>query len=300
MGIVRGTLGSWAVVAALIGTGACSPAEEPAEPAGGKAVSTETGDAAAEDPVAAAFAGPIEAAHGAEAWRAAEAVSADVTVTFGGQTAVDGRFLFTPEVGRSRLELADGTVAVFDGESAWVSPASAELPQARFHLLTWPYFLAAPFKLRDPGSHLEDLGTLPLDGVDHPAARLTFDPGVGDSPDDWYVVYRDPETDRLAALAYIVTYGSTREQAEAEPHAITYHDFTATDSGALVSTTWRLWNWSEEEGVDGEPLGEIVVSEVQLVTPPAGAFDRPADAEEDPLPGEPAPDAAGGVAADST
>lgn len=292
MRVVHGTASSLVVVVASIGIVACSPAEEPAEPAGGEAVATETGGgaeaadapAAAEDPFAAAFAGPIEAAQGAAAWRAAEAVSAEVTVTFGGQTVVDGRFLFTPDVGRSRLELADGTVAVFDGDSAWVSPLSAELPQARFHLLTWPYFLAAPFKLRDPGSHLEDLGTRPLDGVDHPAARLTFDPGVGDSPDDWYVVYRDPATDRLAGLAYVVTYGRSREQAEAEPHAITYHDFE-TVGGATVPTTWRLWAWSEEEGVHGEPIGEVTVRDVQLVTPPAGAFERPADAKEDPLPG---------------
>jgi hypothetical protein len=291
MGVVRGTVLSLVVVAALIGTAGCSPEEEPAEPAAGEAVSTEIGEPAAptapvaeDDPFATAFAEPIEAAHGAEAWRAAAAVSADVTVTFGGQTAVDGRFLVTPAVGRSRLELADGTVAVFDGERAWVSPASAELPQARFHLLTWPYFLAAPFKLRDPGTHLEDLGTRPLDGVEHPAARLTFDPGVGDSPDDWYVVYRDPETGRLAALAYVVTYGRTLEQAEGEPHAITYHDFE-TVGGATVPTTWRMWSWSEEEGVHGEPLGEVSLGDVRFVTPPAGAFDRPADAKEDPLPG---------------
>lgn len=259
----------------------CSPAGDEA------ATTAESAPPAAADPqasVAAAFAGPIEAAQGKAAWDLAEALSADVTVTFGGQRAIDGRMIFTTEVGHSRLELADGTVAVFDGERAWVSPAAADLPQARFHLLTWPYFLAAPFKLRDPGAHLEDLGTRPHDGVDHPAARLTFDPGVGDSPDDWYVVYRDPSNDRLAAMAYVVTYGGrSAEEAGAEPHAITYHDFEQVD-GATVSATWRMWNWSEEEGVHGDPIGEVVLTDLAFVTPPADAFERPADAEEDPLP----------------
>lgn len=192
--------------------------------------------------------------------------------------------LFTPEVGEARLDLADGTVAVFDGERAWVSPAGAEFPQARFHLLTWPYFLAAPFKLRDPGAHLEDLGTRPLDGAEHPAARLTFDPGVGDSPDDWYVVYRDPSSDRLAAMAYVVTYGGrSAEEAGAEPHAITYHDLQQVD-GATLPTTWRMWHWSEEEGVHGDPIGEVVLTDLAFVTPPGDAFERPADAQEDPLP----------------
>lgn len=266
----------------------CSPAgEEAGVPEDG--VATETGGAEGEAPTAersfaADFAEPIETAHGEDAWERAEAVSAELSVSMGGNQILAGRMLFTPEVGKARLEVADGTVAVFDGERAWVSPAAAELPQARFHLLTWPYFLAAPFKLRDPGSHLEDLGTRPLDGVEHPAARLTFDPGVGDSPDDWYLVYRDPATDRLAAMAYVVTYsGRSAEEAGAEPHAITYHDFEQVD-GATLPTTWRLWNWSEEQGIHGDPLGEVVLTDLAFVTPPADTFDRPVDAEEDPLP----------------
>lgn len=271
---------SLVLVLAIAAVAGCSPAGEEAATPG------ESAPDAAADPrssAAAAFAGPIEAAHGKAAWDRAEAFSADVTVVYGGQRALHGRMLFTPEVGRSRLELADGTVAVFDGERAWVSPAGAELPQARFHLLTWPYFLAAPYKLRDPGAHLEDLGTRPLDGVEHPAARLTFDPGIGDTPDDWYVVYRDPSNDRLAAMAYVVTYGRSAEEAAADPHAITYHDFEQVD-GSTVSTTWRMWNWSEEESVHGDLLGEVTLADLAFVTPPPDAFARPADAEEDPLP----------------
>lgn len=281
----------WLVVVVLSG---CSPAGEeagaPQEGAqegaapGVSGVAADSATTAAEDPFAAGFAEPIETAHGKEAWERAEAVSADLSLSMGGEQVLAGRMLFTPQVGRSRLELEDGTVAVFDGERAWVSPAGTELPQARFHLLTWPYFLAAPFKLRDPGAHLEDLGTRAHDGVEHPAARLTFDPGVGDSPDDWYVVYRDPATERLAALAYVVTYGGrSAEEAGAEPHAITYHDFEQVD-GATLSTTWRMWHWSDEEGIHGDPIGEVVLTDLAFVTPPADAFERPADAEEDPLP----------------
>lgn len=281
----------WLVVVVLSG---CSPAAEEAiapqeggqegAAPGASGVAADAATSAAEDSFAAAFAAPIEAAHGKEAWERAGAVSADLSLSMGGNQVLAGRLLFTPQVGRSRLELADGTVAVFDGEGAWVSPAAADLPQARFHLLTWPYFLAAPFKLRDPGAHLEDLGTRPHDGVEHPAARLTFDPGVGDSPDDWYVVYRDPATGRLAAMAYVVTYGGrSAEEAAAEPHAITYHDFRQVD-GATLPTTWRLWNWSEEEGIHGDPLGEVILADLAFVTPPPDAFARPADAEEDPLP----------------
>ncbi|HEX2253229.1 MAG TPA: hypothetical protein VHQ65_08175, partial [Thermoanaerobaculia bacterium] len=240
-------------------------------------------DAPPEDAFAAAFAGPIEESHGAEAWRRQEAVAADVVLEFGGDRVFEGRLLFPPDMSASRLELAGGTVAVWDGEAAWVSPASAELPRARFHLLTWPYFLALPFKLRDPGTRLEDLGERPLSGTAYQAARLTFEPGTGDTPDDWYVLYRDPASERLIAAAYIVTYGTPAEQAEAEPHAITYEDFQEVE-GVQVPTTWRFWSWNEEEGVDGEPIGRVALENVRFGPAPAGAFERPEDAREDALP----------------
>ena len=52
---------------------------------------------------------------------------------------------------------------------------------------------------------------------------MTFDRGIGDAPDDWYVVYKDNNSDLLAALVYIVTGGGTSvEVAEEDPHTITY------------------------------------------------------------------------------
>lgn len=261
------------------------PRGEPGEPMAPPAEVPDADEAAPEevDEQAAAFAGPIEAAHGLDAWRAQEAVAADVTVTFGGSTALDGRMTFTPDMGRARLDLADGTVVVWDGQGAWVSPESAEMQGARFHVLTWPYFLAAPMKLRDPGTHLEPLGTKELEGKSYDAARLTFGEGVGDSPDDWYVVYRHPETNRVAAMGYIVTYGTPLEQAEAEPHAIVYDDYRQVD-GVAVPTTWSFRLWSEEQGVHGDPIGSATLDNVRFVTPEPGTFERPADAREDAKP----------------
>lgn len=238
-----------------------------------------------------AFAAPIENAFGADAWRSKEAVETGIQVSFGGNELIDGKMLFTPDTGRSRLELADGTVAVFDGRQAWVSPADAELSGARFHLLTWPYFLAVPAKLRDPGARLEELAPKRLGEADYDAARLTFGPGVGDAPDDWYVLYRKPDTGRLAAMAYIVTYGNTLEKAEAEPHAITYEELREV-GGVEIPHRWRFWLWSEGKGIHGDPIGEVKLSDVRFVTPAADAFDKPEDAREDALPADEA-DSAG-------
>jgi hypothetical protein len=236
---------------------------------------------------AAAFAAPIEAAQGLAAWRAQQALQTDIVVRWGDRVGLDARMTFTTDLGRSRLRLADGTIAVFDGQHAWVSPASSGFERARFHLRTWPYFLAAPMKLRDPGTHLEPLGDRPLrPGTTAPAARLTFAPGTGDTPDDWYVVYRDPASSLLAGLAYIVTYGRSAGEAAKEPHAVLFSDFKAV-AGVQIPTRWTFYPWSERQGAGGEPIGEVQLSGLRFLTPAPDAFVRPADSREDALPATP-------------
>ena len=233
----------------------------------------------------ASFAKPIEKAHDAKAWYAKDAFEAGIAVEFGGQQALAGTLLTDPSVGHVRIEMPDGTVVVHNPEGVWKAPADSAFQGARFHILTWPYFLAAPMKLQDPGTQLEKLGKLPFeDGKKLAAARLTFDSGVGDTPDDWYVVYRDAKTDRLAGMAYIVTFGKDTAAAEAEPHAITYHDFKEVD-GIPIPTRWQFWNWSQEKGIHGEPIGHVKITDPRFVAPAPDAFAKPADGEVQPLPG---------------
>jgi len=122
-------------------------------------------------------------------------------------------------------DMKDGTVVIFDGEEAYVSPASADPPGARFHVLTWPWFIVSPYKLRGEAINLSELGHRPLDGRQHRTCKMTFDPGTGDAPDDWYVLYRDLDNKRLVAQAYIVSFGKTKAEANKEPHAVWYQDY---------------------------------------------------------------------------
>ncbi len=220
------------------------------------------------------FSAPIEAAHNATEWRSQTAVAADMTIRFGGNERFKGKILMAPHGGIVRLDRANGAVVVFDGKDAWVSPADADWPRARFDVLTWAYFWAAPYKLNDAGAKLETTGTRSLRGKDYDTARLTFDAGTGDAPDDWYVVYRNPATGQLTAMAYIVTFGKDRATAEKEPHAIVYEDFQ-TFAGIPVPTRWTFWNWSEDQGIFGEPIGEVTLANVTFPEPPAGAFTKP-------------------------
>ncbi len=232
------------------------------------------------------FADVIGSAHGIKTYYTHKALQADLTVTFGGNTIIDGVVTFDTPVGKSRIESANGTVMVFDGKDAWVAPEDAPMPptRARFSLLTWPYFIAAPFKLADPGTHIEDAGKKPLDAhTILPTGKLTFGENIGDAPDDWYIVYRDNDTGRLAGLAYIVTYSKSVEDAEKAPHVAIYEAFTEVD-GVTLPTRMSIYDWDPALGKIGDELGAMEVKNYRFVEPDDNTFTQPEGARIDSLP----------------
>ena len=233
-----------------------------------------------------AFVASIEEAHNAAAYRQHAAVEAGFEVVYPGMLELRGTVLFDTPAGRSRMTLDDGSVWVHDGSTAWVAPGSPSSERARFHLLTWPYFFAAFSKLNDPGTHREAPVPLPVkdaDDVRH-GVKLTFDDGVGDSPDDWYHAFRG-EGGRLDALAYIVSYGKDAAAAEASPSVCLYTDFEEVE-GVTVPVAWSTYRWSPDSGIAEDGFkGETTFTDVRFVDPPADAFVAPEGATEQALPG---------------
>jgi len=227
-----------------------------------------------------AIAAATESAQGAEAWEAHDSFATDIVIEMGGEMRVDGTVTMKTDMSRTRIDLNDGTTMIWDGDRAWVTPAEANSPMVRFSLLTWPWFIAAPFKMRDPGSEIESLGTQQHRGWGHTATRMTFDEGVGDSPDDWYINYHCPNTDKLLAQAYIVTYFGSEEP---EPHAIEYGGFQTVD-GVLLASNWNFVDWSEEEGPHGEARGNAALTNMRFLTPEANFYAPPEGAVEAPMP----------------
>lgn len=228
----------------------------------------------------------VAEAHGRDRVPANAVLRGQLTVDFGGRRTIDAADLWFHSNGALvRLE-SGGEVAVFDGSTAWATP---EFPigQPRFQLLTWPYFAVMPFKLDDGGANLEPLEPAPLREGEEPSerARLTFDAGVGDSPDDWYVLYLNAQN-QLVASGYIVTYGQSAEQAEAAPHAIVYRDFADVPgvdgeaTGVVLSTSWDFYNWTADGGIVGEPIGRVTLENLAFAEPPEGAFEPPEGSQE--------------------
>jgi hypothetical protein len=262
----------------------------------------------------------LERAHGAGAWRRHQAVQTEIIVEFdksddddsgdddtssddgrrgtaggfaetgggentrGGSRTIDGVLTFTTDGTKSRLDLRSGVTLVFDGAHAWVTPPNRKFPDARFHLRIWPYFIAVPFKLRDGGVKVASLGEQPLAARMYPSLRLTFEPGTGDSPRDWYLLYRDPETNRLKAMAYTTNYGLPPGEKPDDPRAVVYDDFRDVQ-GATLATHWTFYRWVAGAGISGDPIGRATLRNLHFTTAPEGFFEKPEGAREDRVPG---------------
>lgn len=109
---------------------------------------------------------------------------------------------------KTRIETEDYVLG-FDTEGVWVQQDTAAFntERARFYHNLMFYFYAMPFVLGDDGITYEDAPALEKDGITYPGTKISFGSGVGDAPDDNYIVYKDPTTNQMAWLAYTVTYG---------------------------------------------------------------------------------------------
>lgn len=227
------------------------------------------------------FVEEIQNAHGWESWPEGKLLQARVNVTFsGGLAPLKGKLIMTPDFATVRYEGEDGTLAIYDDGQAW-GLEGAEMNGAHFMLPTVSYFIGAPFKLDDPGAHVEVLPEpLVMNGQKFPAAKITFGENVGDAPDDWYIAYKNPDTGILEGLAYIVTYFKPTEEAEKTPKIIIYGDYAPVPgSEVLISRDWKFYPWTQDQGPRGEVVYQEQVSETEWLDYDPGLFDLPEGAK---------------------
>ena len=223
-----------------------------------------------------AFIHSVEKTHGESAWDAHSGFTSRFKVDFGEMIQLEGQMTFDTAVGRSVMQLDNGVTIVNDGTTCWVSPPDAPLPpgMARFQSLTWPYFLAMPFKLDDRGAKVEPAGEMPWEnGQPQESFKLTFGEGVGDAPEDWYFLFRDGEG-RLVGTSYIVTYLAPKAEAEADPHAAVFGGFEEVQ-GAVIPTDWSFHGWTKDGGLQEQQIGSVTLTEPRFLEVDDATFAKP-------------------------
>lgn len=179
---------------------------------------------------------------------------------------------------KAHIAHKDWTIG-FDGSEVWLAQDSTFYRgNARFYHNLYFYFYAMPFIVSDPGVNYQQLADpLEMDGKKYPGTLISYDDGIGDSPKDEYIVYRDPETGQMAWLGYTVTY---RDNEKKENFSyIKYGEWQ--EVGGLMLPKSMTW-YTVEEGRPVEPRGEATVfTNVNITSNPVdqALFAKPEGAE---------------------
>ena len=116
----------------------------------------------------------------------------------------------------------------FDGKQVWVYPASEDADRQRMRYNLIFYFYAFPFVVGDPGVNYESIEQMSLKNKIYDAIKITYNAGVGDAPNDSYIILSDPSTHQMEWLLYTATFGGE-----------------ASDRFSLI----KYEGWKEMEGV---------------------------------------------------
>lgn len=164
----------------------------------------------------------------------------------------------------------------YDGEVVWVSPDTAQTDGARFYHNLYFYFFAMPFVLGDPGIRYSPEGTRELLGKQYRGVKVAFDQGIGDSPDDNYILWVDPETNKMEWLMYTVTYGD--DEPNTDYNLIRYASWE-TVVGLHLPTVLQWYEYANDSigGVRGEALFSNI--KIAADAPDPGLFAMPEGAQ---------------------
>lgn len=178
---------------------------------------------------------------------------------------------------------ADSTATFgWDGENAWVKTkdSTAFKYNLRFWALTPLYLAAQPLVLDGEGVNLELLPKVVYKDKPQEVVKVTFDSGIGDAPDDYYILYMDEETHLLSALRYIVSYPGYFPNGGNNPEKIMELVSRKTVEGVNLPTKFYTY-WSTDDGQPkGEPITSIEISDIKFQKQlEEGFFERPEGGE---------------------
>jgi len=154
----------------------------------------------------------------------------------------------------------------WNGQQAWVlRNDTLNFPfNPRFWALTPYYFLAQPFVFDGAGVNIEKAEDRELFGEMYDVVHITFDSGVGDSPDDYYYIYFDKETHLLKAIRYIVSYAGFFKNGEHSPETVMVLNNYETFNDIIICTNYTAYATDESNNITHK-VTEVKVSEFEFL-----------------------------------
>lgn len=139
---------------------------------------------------------------------------------------------------KSLIDMPNHSIG-FNGEDVWLKSKDTTQYKGnpKFYYNLMFYFYAMPFILADDGIIYEDVSPMVFEGKTYPGIKISYESGVGESPEDEYILYHDSETYEMTWLGYTVTYFSKEKSKEF--HFIKYSRWQKVEDLLLPETlTW--------------------------------------------------------------
>ena len=153
----------------------------------------------------------------------------------------------------------------WDGNNAWITAKDTATfnYNTRFWSLTPYFFIAQPFVLDGDGVNLELLDQKTFKEKTYDAVKVTFDPGTGDAPDDYYVLYFEKNTHQLGVIRYIVSYPGYFEKGKHLPEKFMEVQGLITTKGIVLSKGYHT-HWLLEDESPGEHITTITINDISF------------------------------------
>jgi uncharacterized protein YgiM (DUF1202 family) len=214
----------------------------------------------------------IESAHQKDAFLKNEAISFDAEIHFGGKEIFNANVTITTTSDIAKITYKNGDEIYVNQQNIFVSPSLEKNSGVRFHAYTWSYFFLFPYKLNDKGTKWNENFKTEESNNTLTTAKLSFEANTGDAPDDWYITYTSKEN-ILQHVAYIVTAGKTKEEAESDPHAIKYNTYKNIN-GIPFATNWDFLEWNLNDGLT-KKIGYGKISNIKFIKDFRASFSIP-------------------------
>lgn len=183
-------------------------------------------------------------AHGGiDAWNAMESLSFDIE-----KPNVNDKYTVALK-SRKSLITSEHHLLGFDGDNVWLKHLDTVQYKSnpKFYYNLMFYFYAMPFVLGDDGIQYADAEPLEFEGKTYNGILVSYDNGIGESPEDEYILYYNPETYQMEWLGYTVTYFSKEKGKEF--HFIKYSDWQDVNDVKLPKTlSW--YNYENNKPTD--------------------------------------------------
>lgn len=170
---------------------------------------------------------------------------------------------------KSLIETKDYTIG-YNGKAPWLKENGDYKYKGNpaFYYNLMFYFYAMPFVLADDGITYTNVEPLKADGKEYPGIKISYGKGVGESPEDEYILYYYKEDYKMAWLGYTVTF-STKEKSN-DWHFIKYADWT--DVNGLILPLHLQWFKSEGFKIGEKRNSLLFADAVVSTTKPDDAF----------------------------